>query len=126
MSGGTGTMNPEASEPEIDILEPITITGSMNTRNEKIKLLVGLQELEAQIKTLRGDGRDDLVGEFEKELSAGMSAGCHDLAAVARRLEQEIVKARRTASDAGLTGSKLSAFMDRAKLRSLDAITWGE
>ena len=98
-------MNPEASEPEIDISEPITITGSVNGRNDKIKLLTGLQELEASIKTLRGDGRGGL-------------------AKVAGRLEQEIAKARRTAIDAGLTGSKLSAFLDRAKLRSLDVISW--
>lgn len=113
-------------EPEIDISEPITITGSVNNRNEKIKLLIGLQELEAQIKTLRGDGRDDLVGEFEKELSAGLPVGYYDLAAVARRLENEIVEARKIAAGTGLTGSKLSAVLDRAKLRSLDIISWGE
>ncbi|MCK5108665.1 MAG: hypothetical protein KAR25_03155 [Methanosarcinales archaeon] len=57
-------------EPEIDISEPIAITSSVNNRNEKIKLLTGLQELEAAIKTIRGDGCDDLAGKFEKKLSA--------------------------------------------------------
>lgn len=112
--------------PEIDISEPIAITGSVNNRNEKIKLLTQLQKLEASIKTLRGDGRDDLAGEFEKELSVGMPTGYRDLAEVASRLEQEIAEARKIAIGAGLTGSKLSAFLDRAKLRSLDVITWGE
>ena len=119
-------MNPEASEPEIDISEPITITGSVNNRNEKIKLLTGLQELEAQIKTLQGDGQFDLAGEFEKELSAGLPVGYYDLVAVAARLEDEIAEARKIAIGAGLTGSKLSAVLDRAKIRSLDVITWGE
>ena len=47
-------------EPEIDISEPIAITSSLNGRNEKIKLLVGLQELESQIKRTGARGQRNL------------------------------------------------------------------